>query len=147
MRIFWSTYWIHNRLFIPYFVLNHKSVYLFCSELKIFRKIGVQNCYGTVTSLLMDSSKSYINREPSTLGGWDEWSAGRRDWRFDWLVSLAYATTFLCILWLQSILKFIPCSELSFRGPKLGPHQKWFSVLMEIIKYCSMACFFGGWGE
>ena len=43
---------------------------------------------------------------------------------FDWQVSLAYATTFLSILLLQYIFKLIPCSELSFRGPNLGPHQK-----------------------
>ena len=55
----------------------------------------------------------------SSLG----WSAGCRDWIFDWQISLAYATTFLCILLLQYVLKLIPCSELSFRGPKLGPHQ------------------------
>ena len=42
---------------------------------------------------------------------------------FDWQVSLAYATTFLCILSLQYIFKLITCSELSFRGPNLGPHQ------------------------
>ena len=51
-------------------------------------------------------------------------SVGRRDWIFDWQVSLAYVTTFLCILLLQYILKLIPCSELSFRRPKLDPHQK-----------------------
>ena len=64
----------------------------------------------------MDSSKSYINREPSTLVGW---SGGRKDWIFDWQVSLAFLWTLL----LQYILKLIPCSELSFRGPKLGPYQ------------------------
>ena len=41
-------------------------------------------------------------------------------WIVDWQVSLAYATTFLCILLLQYIFKLIPCSELSFRDPKLG---------------------------
>ena len=46
-----------------------------------------------------------------------------RDWIFDWQVSLVYATTILCTLLLQYILKLIPCSELSFRGPKLGPHH------------------------
>ena len=68
-------------------------------------------------------SRSYINREPSTLVGWNGWSTGRRDWIFDRQVSLAYATTFLVIFLLQYILKLIPCSELSFCGPKLGPHQ------------------------
>ena len=42
---------------------------------------------------------------------------------FDWQVSLAYATTFLCTLLHQYIFKLIPCSELSFRSPNLGPHQ------------------------
>ena len=42
---------------------------------------------------------------------------------FDWQVSLAYATAFLCILLLQYIFKLIPRSELSFRGPNLGPHH------------------------
>ena len=45
------------------------------------------------------------------------------DWIFDWQVSLAYATTVLCILLLQYILKLILYSELSFRGPKMGPYQ------------------------
>ena len=73
-------------------------------------------CYGTVTYPLMDSSKFYINREPSTL----ENTGYSTDIR---LTSLAYATTFLSILLLQYIFKFIPCSELSFRGPSLGPHH------------------------
>ena len=30
---------------------------------------------------------------------------------FDWQISLAYATTFLCILLLQYIFKLIPCSQ------------------------------------
>ena len=42
---------------------------------------------------------------------------------FDWQVSLAYTITFLCILLLQYIFKLIPCSELSFRSPNLGPHH------------------------
>ena len=42
---------------------------------------------------------------------------------FNWQVSLAYVTTFLCILLLQYIFKLIPCSELSFRGPNLGPYH------------------------
>ena len=71
----------------------------------------------------MDSSKSYINREPSTLVGRSVVVRLDRDWILDWQVSLAYATTFLCILLLQYILKLIPCSELSFRGSKLGPYQ------------------------
>ena len=89
----------------------------------IEKSSSICSCYGTITNPLMDSSKSDINREPSTLVGWDEWSAGRRDWIFDWQVNLPYSTTFLCILLLQYILKLIPCSKLSFRGPKLGPHQ------------------------
>ena len=71
----------------------------------------------------MDSSKSCINQEPSTLVGRSVIVIFDRDWIFDWQVSLAYATTFLCILLLQYILKLKPCSELSFRGPKLGPHH------------------------
>ena len=43
----------------------------FCFGLVWFYGISniVGYCYGTVTNLLMDSSKSYINREPSTLVG------------------------------------------------------------------------------
>ena len=78
----------------------------------------IDMCNRTVTYPLMDSSKSYINREPSSLVGRLD-----RNWIFDWQVSLAYATTFLCILLLQYIRKLIPCSELSFRGSKLGSYQ------------------------
>ena len=83
--------------------------------------------YGTVTYPLMDSSKSYINREPSTLVGRSVVRLDR-DWIFDWQVSLAYATTFLCILLLQYILKLILCSDLSFRGLQLGPHHFFFLI-------------------
>ena len=84
----------------------------------------------------MDSAKSYINREPSTLV--DRQSGVRldRDWIIDWQVSLAYATTFLCILLLQYILKLTPGSELSFRGHKLSPHQLYcikYSYQLDII--------------
>ena len=75
----------------------------------------IDYCYGAITYPFMDSSKSYINREPSTLE--DILPI------FDWHVSLAYATTFFCILLLQYIFKLISCSEFSFRGPNLGPHQ------------------------
>ena len=71
----------------------------------------------------MDSSKFYINWEPNTLVGRTVVVRLNRDWIFDWQVYLAFATTFLCILLLQYTLKLIPCSELSFRGPKLGPYQ------------------------
>ena len=81
-------------------------------------------CYGTITYQFMDSSKSYVNRELSNLVGWSVVVVRLdREWIFDWQVNLAYATTFLCILLLQYILKLIPCSELSFRGPKLGPRH------------------------
>ena len=52
---------------------------------------------------------------------------------FDWQVSLAYATTFLCILLLQYIFKLIPCSELSFRGPNMGPHQRVIDQCYEFV--------------
>ena len=42
---------------------------------------------------------------------------------FDWQISRVYATPFLCILLLQYICKLTPYSELSFRGPNLGPHK------------------------
>ena len=54
---------------------------------------------------------------------------------FDWQVSLAYTTTFLWILLLQYIFKPIPCSELSFRGPKLGPHHFIRKYLTENFVY------------
>ena len=73
--------------------------------------------YETVSYPFMDSFKFYINREPSTLDD----IGYSTDIRLQ--VSLAYAITFLCILLLQYIFKLIPCSELSFRGPNLGPHQ------------------------
>ena len=41
--------------------------------------------------------------------------------------------TFLCILLLQYILKLIPCSKLSFRGPKLGPHHLVWSVFFDVF--------------
>ena len=101
-------------------------------------------CYGTVTYSLMDSSKSYINREPTTLVGRSVVVRLDRDEIFDGQVSLAYAITFLCILLLQYILKLIPCSGLSFRGPKLGAHQiqsgyfhisNWFTVKSKLSKF------------
>ena len=49
----------------------------------------------------MDSCKSYINREPTTLVGRSVVVRLDRDWLFDGQASLAYATTFLCILLLQ----------------------------------------------
>ena len=94
-------------------------------------------CYGTVTYPLMDSSKSYINREPSTLVGRSVVVRLDRDWIFDWQVSLAYATTFLCILLLQYIFKLIPCSELSFRGPKLGPRRYGIPIMIFNCHYFS----------
>ena len=55
---------------------------------------------------------------------------------FDWQVSLAYATTFLCILLPRYIFKLIPCSDLSFRGPNLGLHhigKAWNAIVMLLI--------------
>ena len=40
-------------------------------------------CYGTVTYPLMDSSKSYINRKPSTLVGRSVVVRLDRDWIFN----------------------------------------------------------------
>ena len=71
----------------------------------------------------MDTSESYNTQEPSTLVGRSVVVRLDEDLVFAWQVSLDYATTFLCILLLQYIRKLIPYSELSFRGPKLGPHQ------------------------
>ena len=68
---------------------------------------------------------------------------------FNWQVSLAYATTFLCILLLQYIFKLILCSELSFRGPNLAPHQDLtplldfkFSFLSHFMSSCISKIFF-----
>ena len=63
----------------------------------------------------MDSSKYYINREPSTL----EESGYSTDIRLTSKPSLRHHFSLL----LQYIFKLIPCSELSFRGPNLGSHH------------------------
>ena len=50
---------------------------------------------------------------------------------FDWQVSLAYDKTFFCILLVQYIFKLILYSELSFRGPNLGPYQKSMAIKLQ----------------
>ena len=110
-----TMYSSHNHVWLCY--THSFLVILFFSELELIclhNNIDIMSIYdcnysyfhGTVTSPLMDYSKSYINREPITLIGWDEWSVV-----------------------LQYILSLIPCSELSFPGPKLGPHQLSYMIL------------------
>ena len=77
--------------------------------------------YGTVTNPLMDSSKSYINREPTTLVGRSCEIGQRQDIRLTSKPSLHHH--FSLYLLLQYIFKLLLCSELSLRGPKLGPHH------------------------
>ena len=92
-------------------------------DISIFDKIV---CYGTVTYPFMDTSKFYIYREPSTSRILDTLPIP------EWQVSLAYATTFLCILLLQYIFKLVPCSELSSVVPTwvhINISLSWFGFM------------------
>ena len=71
------------------------------------------NHWGTLPSPILIESQVF-----SSLG-WSVSRSSRLDIRLTSKPSLLNHFS----LYLQYILKLIPCSELSFRGPKLGPHQ------------------------
>ena len=78
------------------------------------QSLRLSKCSRTVTYPLMDSSKSYINREPTTLVGRVRLD---RDWIFDRQVSLAYTTTFLCIFYFNLSLNLYRVQSYIFVVP------------------------------